>query len=122
MDTISNFLNQLKTSAAVNKELIAVDYSGLKLNILKVLKDSGYIIDFQPDNNKKTISIQLKKNNFSHVKRISKSGQRIYTKASRIPKPISGYGLVIVSTPQGVKSGKEAKKLGIGGEVICEIW
>lgn len=122
MDTISNFLNQLKTSSLAGKEQIVVRYSGHKFNILKVLKNNGYVLDFTTDKDKINIQITLKKNIFQHIKRISKSGQRIYSKTSHIPKPLSGYGLVIISTSQGVISGKEAKKLGLGGEVICEIW
>lgn len=99
-----------------------VRFSGLKFDILKVLKESNYIIDFKADTKKEYITVQLKPNVFSHVRRISKPGQRIYSKSARIPRPLSGFGLVIVSTPKGVLGGKEARKLGIGGEVICEIW
>jgi len=122
MDTISNFLNQLKTSAGAGKENIAVYYSGMKMSLLKVLKNNGFVVDYSTDKDKKMIAITLKPGIFTHVKRVSKPGQRIYTKASHVPKPLSGYGLVIISTPKGVISGKEAKKLGLGGEVICEIW
>lgn len=122
MDTIANFLNQLKTSSVAGKENVVVRYSGLKLNILKVLKNNGYIVDYNLDDSKKFIEIIIRKDIFSHIKRISKPGQRIYTRSSHIPKPLSGYGLVILSTPRGVISGKEAKKMGLGGEIICEIW
>jgi len=122
MDTIANFLNQLKTSSQAGHENISVRYSGLKFNILKVLKDHGYVADYKSDSKKENISIVLKPKVFSHLKRISKPGRRVYSKASHIPKPLSGFGLVIVSTPKGVIGGKEAKKLGIGGELICEIW
>ena len=57
-----------------------------------------------------------------HIKQISKPGQRIYVKCDQIPKPLRGLGLVIISTPLGVISGREASKKGIGGEVICEVW
>jgi small subunit ribosomal protein S8 len=97
-------------------------YSGLKKSILEVLKKHSYIVDFQVDDNKCFIAVTLKKDVFSHLKRISKPGQRIYARSKEIPKPLSGYGLVIVSTPHGVIDGKEAKRLGIGGEVICEVW
>lgn len=122
MDTISNFLNQLKTSAAAGKEKITVRYSTFKLNILKVLKENEYVADYSADAKLEFIAISLKSHIFDHVKRVSRPGQRIYAKNSNIPKPLSGYGLVILSTPKGVISGKEAKKLGVGGEVICEIW
>jgi small subunit ribosomal protein S8 len=122
MDTISNFLNQLKTSAGAGKENITVRYSGMKIRILKVLKNNGFVVDYTLDKDKVMIDIVLKPGIFTHVKRISKPGQRIYSTASHIPKPLSGYGLVVISTPKGVISGKEAKKLGLGGEVICEIW
>jgi len=122
MDPISNFLNQLKTSTFSGKEETVTRYSGLKLNILKVLKNHSYINDFQVDNGKNFITISLKKKVFSHLKTISKPGQRIYARSSEIPKPLSGFGLVIVSTPKGVIDGKAAKKLGVGGEIICEVW
>jgi len=97
-------------------------YSSLKKNILEVLKKHSYIIDFQVDSDKSFITVTLKKDVFSHLKRISKPGQRIYVQSKEIPKPLSGYGLVIVSTPRGVVDGKEAKRLGVGGELICEVW
>ncbi len=122
MDTIANFLNQLKTSSVAGKEKVVIRYSGLKLNILKVLKTNNYVVDFKVDESKDFIEITIRRDIFSHVKRISKPGQRIYTRSVHIPKPLSGYGLVILSTPKGVISGKEAKKLGVGGEIICEIW
>ena len=122
MDTIANFLNQLKTTSQAGRSSMTVRFSNLKFSMLKVLKNNGYVVDFMVDKDKKFIEVTLKNQVFEHVRRVSKPGRRVYAKATHIPKPLSGYGLVILSTPKGVVSGKEAKKLGLGGEILCEIW
>lgn len=122
MDTIANFLNQLKTSAVVGKDQVETEYSRIRADILKVMKDNHYLVDYKVRSDKKMIDISLKKDMFTHLKRISTPGHRKYVRHSAIPRPLSGFGLVILSTPKGVISGKEARKIGTGGEVICEVW
>ena len=100
-------------------------YSKMKQAILSILKSEGFIKDMivAETEGKKTLKVILSYDKTpSHIKQISKPGQRIYTKCKDIPRPLRGFGLIIISTPNGVVSGKTAAKLGVGGELICEIW
>jgi len=124
MDTISNMLISIKNAVAVKKERITVPYSKVALEIAKILKQEGFITDCKRKDKK--IEIQLKYKGESpyitDIKRISRPGCRIYSKNKQIPVVLHGFGIVIVSTPQGIMTGQEAKKKGLGGELICKVW
>ncbi len=127
MDPISDMLTSLRNAQAVKLPSVTVPASKVKAAILTILKREGYIEEFVIAGDKKpTITVTLKYNNrqpaISHIRRISKPGLRIYSKRTEIPRPLRGMGMAILSTPSGVVSDKEARKLGIGGELICEIW
>ena len=124
-DQIADLLVRIRNASMVNKIEVMVPYSKMKEAILGILKTEGFVRDFETheDKSKKSIKIFLSPTKkFSHLKQISKPGQRIYVRSKDIPNPIRGLGLVIVSTPKGVIPAREATKLGIGGELICEIW
>ncbi len=130
MDTIGNMLAKIKNAQAVRKPKVELSYSRNREAIAKVLEDHGYLSDvrvYKPKGKSfKMLSLDLRyiggKPFISQVRKISKPGQRIYSSAEKLPQALGGKGLVVVSTPQGVMSGKEAKKRNLGGEVICEIW
>jgi small subunit ribosomal protein S8 len=108
--------------------------SNLKVAIAQILKDEGYIIDYATDvtTSMKVLKIQLKyigsasggskKAVISGIKRISKPGLRIYAKKGEIPKVLNGLGIAIMSTPQGVMTGRQAWRAGVGGEVLAYVW
>jgi len=112
------------------KKTVKVRYSKLKLSLLEKIKEEGYIDNIQvieEDNNpnKKSIVVDLrfynKKPVITSIKRVSKPGRRVYAGVNDIPRIMNGLGITILSTSKGVLTGKEAKKLNIGGEIICVI-
>ena len=123
-DQIADLLVRIRNASAIGKHEIKIPFSKMKESILKILKSEGFVekIEITEEQKKKIIQIELSEKNLSHIRQISKPGQRIYTKSKNIPKPLRGLGLVIISTPLGVITAREANKKGLGGELICEIW
>ena len=128
VDPISDMLTRIRNAQAVNHETVEFSFSKAKLEIAKVLEKEGFVGQIETKGRKvnKTIKIVLKYegNNpvITNIKRISKSGRRIYIQKSEL-KPIrQDYGISIISTSFGTMSNREAKKKGLGGEVICEIY
>jgi len=128
MDTISDMLNRIRNSQAVLKEQVEVPFSTLRYEIASILKERGFITKAEKKGKKtkKIIEITLKYQDkvpaISGLKRISRSGQRIYKSFKDLRPVKSGYGIAIISTSKGLMTDKEAKKQRLGGEVICEIW
>ncbi|OGD65464.1 30S ribosomal protein S8 [Candidatus Berkelbacteria bacterium RIFCSPHIGHO2_12_FULL_36_9] len=128
MDPIADMLAIIKNALNNRETEVTASASKIKSEILDILKQQKYILDFKKTskNNKNYFLIKLKYDNkkpvISHLKRISKPGLRIYRQYKNIPRPLSGLGMVIISTPKGVMSGKEAVLKKIGGEIICEIY
>jgi len=125
VDTISNMLISIKNAHAVGKETVEIPYSKLKIEIAKILKREGFISDYEIINPMKFV-VKLKYKGkepcIDGLQRLSKPGRRLYVKSKEIPSVLGGLGLVILSTPKGVMTGKEAKNKGLGGELICKIW
>jgi small subunit ribosomal protein S8 len=127
MDPIADMLTAIRNAQAVQHDSLTVPASKLKQAILTILKRENYIEDFATtEDAKPTILITLRYNNrrpaISHIRRVSKPGLRIYRKRGELPRPLRGMGLAIISTPGGVVTDKEARKLGVGGEILCEVW
>ncbi len=128
IDPITDTLNQIRNAQAVAKPDISLPFSKMKYEIAKILSEEGFIGDVKKvkTEKKKTLSIILKYNDgapaISGLKRISKSGQRIYKKASAIRPVKRGYGIAIISTSKGLITNKKAHKQKLGGEIICEVW
>ena len=108
---------------------ILIPSSNYRQNILKILKNEGYIKDYyieKSENNKINLKINLKYYEgdpvIKEIKRISKPGRRVYSRATSIPKVMNGLGLAILSTPKGVMSDAEARKHNVGGEIICRVF
>ncbi len=125
-DPIADLVIRIKNSQAVNKEQVIVPYSKFKEEIVKVMRDNGFVseIEKKKDDQKQrdNLIIKFSDKKINHFKRLSKPGQRLYIKGNNIPRPLRGFGLVILSTPSGVLSGFDARKKRIGGELICEVW
>lgn len=128
-DTIAEFLTRIRNAIRAGHDSLEIPNSTLKRNILEILKREGYIEDFSlmDDRKQGIIKIYLRyygpKNcAIKGLKRESKSGRRIYLKYSEIPRVLGGFGIAIISTSKGVITDSEARKLKIGGEIICTVW
>jgi len=128
MDPISNMLTSIRNALAVKHFKVNIPFSNLKYEIAKILEKQGFVekVEKRGKRTKKIIEITLKYLDnlpaISGLKKISKSGQRIYLPWKKIKRIRGGYGIVIISTSRGLMIDKEARKQKIGGEVICEIW
>jgi len=129
-DPIANMLTRIRNANTAKHDTVDVPASKMKIAIADILLNEGYITkyDIVEDGNFKTIRITLKygadKNEkvISGLKRISKPGLRVYASKEELPKVLGGLGTAIISTNQGVITDKEARKLNVGGEVLCFIW
>jgi len=128
-DPIGDMFSRIRNGQMRLLSSINVPASNFRLQILEVLKNEGYISNFfveKKDNNKKNLKVDLKyyEGNpvIKEIKRVSKPGRRIYSRADSIPKIQNGLGLAIISTPKGVMSDNEARKNNIGGEIICRVF
>lgn len=129
MDTIANFLTAIRNANAKRKESVDAPYSKLKREIARVLKEEGYISGFKlkEENNRPLLSLQLRYSEdrqptLSGLKRVSRPGLRIYHRSDQ-PIPLrTGFVTAVLSTSKGVMSHRKARKLNVGGEVLCYIW
>ena len=127
-DPIADMLTRIRNAQAVSHKTVTIPFSKLKFNLAKILEKEGLIgkIDTQGKKTKKVIEIELKYKNdtpiISSIKRISKPGLRIYIKKDELRPIRQGYGLIIISTSQGLMTNNEANKKGLGGEILCEIY
>lgn len=128
-DPLADMLTRLRNAVMVKFDSVEMPLSSVKIDIAKVLKDEGYIRDYQVknDNVQGSLKIDLKYGPnkeavITGLKRISKPGLRKYTKVNNIPKVLNGLGIAIISTSKGVVTDKTARALNSGGEIICEVW
>ena len=129
-DPIADMLTRIRNANTAKHDTVDIPSSKMKLSIAEILLNEGYIAkyDIVEDGSFKTIRITLKygadKNQkvISGLKRISKPGLRVYASKDELPRVLGGLGTAIISTNQGVLTDKEARKLNVGGEVLCFIW
>ncbi len=128
-DPIADMLTRIRNAMSVRHSKCDVPASKLKADIARILKDEGYILNFKiaEEGVRKTIKIYLKYSAgnqpvISKMERVSKPGCRVYVGSKDIPKVLGGLGINILTTPQGVMTGKQARQAGVGGEVLCQIW
>ena len=129
-DPIADFLTRIRNGLAAKKRWVDIPSSVLKKRISLVLKEEKFINDFffiTSDGNKETIRIFLKYDYngdpvIENIKRVSKPGLRVYVGAGEAPRVLDGLGISIISTSKGVLSSKKAKQLGVGGELLCEVF
>ena len=129
-DTVSDYLTRVRNAISANHRIVEIPASNLKKEITKILYEKGYILNYKFEENEKkqgTIKIALKyssTNKLSAIRtldRVSKPGLRKYSGVDTMPKVLNGLGIAIISTSKGVMTDKEARKLNVGGEVLCYI-
>ena len=128
-DPIADMLTRIRNANTVGHETVEIPASKMKKAIAEILKEEGYITDFDviEDDKQGMIKVTMKygankEKVISGIKKISKPGLKVYAKAGEVPKVLGGLGIAIISTSKGIVSDKEARKLGVGGEVICYVW
>lgn len=126
-DPIADMLTRIRNAQKAGKRTVLIPYSNLKRSIAELLSREGYVGEVKKDDSAKPmLSVDLKYNSgepaIQSIDRLSKPGHRMYRAADELPTILNGYGLAIVSTSRGLMTSAEAKKLGIGGEIICSVY
>lgn len=128
-DPIADMLTRIRNANTALHDQVEMPASGLKAEVARVLKDQGYISDFELREGRvgQDLVIRLKYSSdrrrvISGLQRVSKPGRRVYVDKTTIPRVLGGMGVAVISTSQGVITGHEARRRGIGGEVICSVW
>jgi len=128
-DPIADMLTRVRNALKARFQKVDVPASKLKTEIARILKDEGYILNYKivDENNHKAIRVYLKYTAanqpvISHIERVSRPGCRVYVGSTDIPKVLGGLGVNILTTPKGVMTGKSARKEGVGGELLCQVW
>lgn len=128
-DPIADMLTRIRNANTVGHATVEIPASKMKKSIAGILTEEGYIKGFDviDNGNQGTIKIQMKygadkERVISGIKKISKPGLKVYAKADEVPRVLGGLGIAIISTSNGVISDKEARRLSVGGEVICYVW
>lgn len=128
-DPIADMLTKIRNASKEKFDRVDVSTSKLKLEVVKILKNEGYVKNFKKLNQDghNFIRIFLKYDNSMEpvihgIQKISKPGRRIYSGYKRLPRVLNGYGTIIISTSSGVTTGRKAAEKGVGGELICSVW
>ena len=133
-DPIADMLTRVRNAVRAEHSQVAMPSSKMKVAIAKILMEEGFISDYEVSENKntahKTLTLSLKyvgvrrtkRPVITDLQRVSLPGQRIYAKKDEIPYVLSGMGISILTTSRGVMTGREAKKQGVGGEIVCKVW
>ena len=128
-DPIADMLTRIRNANTVGHETVEIPASKMKKAIAEILKEEVYIADFEmiEDDKQGMIKVTMKygankEKVITGIKKISKPGLKVYAKANDVPRVLGGLGIAIISTSKGVVSDKQARKMGVGGEVICYVW
>jgi small subunit ribosomal protein S8 len=128
-DPVADMLTRIRNASVARHEHVDVPASHLKRGIARILKEQGFIGEFEDVKDSKfpTIRLHLRYTNrrepvITGIRRISKPGQRIYRKAAEMPRVVGGLGIAIVSTPSGLMTERQARRSNTGGEVLCYVW
>jgi small subunit ribosomal protein S8 len=130
-DPIADMLTRLRNGMAVRRRYVQMPSSKIKLAIAQILKDEGYVEGFdvvkEKDRPQPNLRIWLKYDEnreplLTGLQRVSRPGRRVYTGKQGIPLVLSGMGVAVLSTPKGVMTGRQARRIGVGGEVLCYFW
>lgn len=130
-DPVSDMLVRIRNAAMARHELTRLPASKLKHAVAELLKTEGFVSDVREEEwgpkKHRTLTIVLKYSNdreaaFRGIRRVSRPGRRVYVRHDQIPRVLSGLGISILSTSQGLMTDKEARRLKIGGELLCEVW
>jgi small subunit ribosomal protein S8 len=128
-DPVADLLTRIRNAINARQQKLDVPASKLKTEIARILKEEGYISNFKPteEDGRKVLRLYLKygSNNdaaITNVTRVSRPGCRVYVGHTEIPRVLGGLGINILTTPKGVMTGRQARKTGVGGEILCEVW
>jgi small subunit ribosomal protein S8 len=128
-DPIADFLTRIRNAHVARHRTVVAPASKIKIAVARILEQEGYIEGYEvlEKGPKKQLRIALKygpsgERAITGLERVSRPGRRVYCSKSEIPKVLGGLGIAILSTPRGVLSGSAAKRLGVGGEVLCNVW
>ncbi len=127
-DPIADMIIRIKNAAAARKGELVLPYSKFKANLAQLLLQEGFVAGVNEVAGKfKMLQINLKyapngDSVIADIKRVSKPGQRIYLPVTKLPRTNSGFGITVVSTPKGLLTDKQARKIKVGGEVVCQVW
>jgi len=128
-DPVADFLARIHNAIHAKHQKVDVPASKLKAEIARILKEEGYIANFKmtEDEGHKVLRVYLKygpnsEPAISALRRVSRPGCRVYVRRSEIPRVLGGLGINILTTPRGVMTGRQARKEGLGGELLCEVW
>ena len=133
-DPIADMLTRIRNSMMSGQALTAMPFSKVKVEIAKILKEEGYLENFEVADgerpSQKVLRLKIKyfgerrerKPVLTGIERVSRPGRRVYTKKQDIPWVLSGIGVAILSTPKGIMTGQRARQLGVGGEILCKVW
>jgi small subunit ribosomal protein S8 len=128
-DPVADFLTRVRNAIRAKQQKVDVPASKLKTEMARILKEEGYIANYKAteENGQKLLRVYLKYGNnneaaISNLERISKPGCRVYVGRTEIPRVLGGLGINILTTPRGVMTGRDARKQGVGGEVLCQVW
>lgn len=129
MDPIADMLTRIRNAKAAGHETVSIPYSQIKSAILTILKRKNFIEAFEKKGKKvrKSIVVKLKYQKdgspaINSIVRVSKPGQRVYKPATKLHSVQEGFGIAVISTPEGLMTDSEARRKRVGGEVICEVW
>lgn len=128
-DPIADMLTRIRNAMMVRQDSVLMPASRMKLAIAKVLKEEGFITDYELLRGKpqRVLKVHLRYGEdglpfISGLKRVSRPGLRVYVGSHEIPRLYSGLGLAVMSTPRGIVTGRQARRLGVGGELLCYVW
>ncbi len=130
-DPIADMLTRIRNAATTKKEAVEIPFSKIKLEIARILKKENFIDSYEElkkdsENKFGGILVNLKyqdgQSAITSIQRVSKPGRRVYASVEDLPRVLNGLGVAIISTPKGLMTNREAKKAGLGGEVMCEIY
>ena len=128
-DSIGDMLTRMRNAMMAQHDAVEAIYSGLAVEIAKILKQEGYIADYGVETveSRRQLRLRLKyvkdrESAIRGLRRLSRPGLRRYVKVSQIPKSVGGLGTIILSTPVGVMTDREAREKKVGGELLCEVW
>jgi small subunit ribosomal protein S8 len=128
-DPVADFLTRIRNGIKARHQKVDVPISKLKLEVARILKEEGYVANFKSmeEDGKKILRVYIKYGNdnqaaITSISRVSRPGCRVYVGHSEIPRVLGGLGINILTTPKGLMTGKKARKEGLGGEILCEVY
>lgn len=128
-DPIADMLTRVRNAIRARHQKVDVPASKMKLELARILKEEGYIVNYKmaDDGAQKAIRLYLKytpsnQPAISHIERVSRPGCRVYVASKEIPRVLGGLGINILTTPRGLMTGRDARKENVGGELLCQIW